>query len=85
MRAENLQLLFLDLSKTYGWDSLPTDPSLYPYRDVSLSTFGLYSLSAEAMKDFKNTLDADQTLLYRYLVAKIGYDPNNSVEYDKGL
>ena len=82
---ENWQLLFLDLDRTYGWQSLPTDLALFPFREVSLSTYGLYSLNAEALKDFKNTLNADQTLLYRYLVAKIGYDPTDTTEYDEAM
>ena len=59
LSAENWELHFLDLDRTYGWDKLPTDLSLYPFRDVSLSVYGLNSLSAVALKDFKNTLQAD--------------------------
>ena len=59
LSPENLKLHFLELDRTYGWDKLPSDLSLYPFREVSLSAFGLNSLSAEALKDFKNTLEAD--------------------------
>ena len=82
---ENWQLHFLSLERTYGWDTLPADLSKYPFRDVSLSQFGVHSLTAVALKDFKNTLDSDQTLLYRYLVSKIGFDASDSVEYEKGM
>ena len=85
LTPENWQLTFLVLDRTYGWDKLPSDIALFPFRQVSISQFGLFSLSAIALKDFKNTLEADQTLLYRYLVAKIGYDPNDSTEYDRAM
>ena len=85
LNPEDWQLRFLQLEKTYGWDKLPTDLSLYPFRDFSPAPYGLFSLRAEAIKDFKNALDADQNLLYRYLVAKIGYDPSDPVEYEKGM
>ena len=85
LAAENWQLHFLALDRTYGWDTLPADLSLYPFRDVSMSQFGLFSLSPVALKDFKNTLQKDQSLLYRYLVAKIGYEPTDSMEYENAI
>jgi len=76
---ENWQLHFLDLERTYGWDKLPSDLSLFPFREFSSSVYGLFSLRAEAIKDFKNILDADQNLLYKYLVSRIGFDASDPV------
>jgi hypothetical protein len=79
LAPENWQLHFLDLERTYGWDKLPSDLSLFPFREFSSSVYGLSSLRAEAIKDFKNILDADQNLLYKYLVSKIGFDASDPV------
>lgn len=60
LSPQNLQLYFIELSRTYGWQSVPEDVSLIPFRQVSLSKeYGLYSLNAGAIKDFKNALDSD--------------------------
>jgi hypothetical protein len=75
LAPENWELTFLALEKTYGWTKLPSDLSLYPFREVAMSHFGLFSLIPEALSDFKNALEKDQTLLYNYMVAKIGYEP----------
>lgn len=50
-----------------------------------MTTYGLNTLTADSLKTFKGTLEADDTLTYKYLVAKIGYDPSNSTEYEKAM
>lgn len=37
------------------------------------------------MKDFKNKLEGDDTLTYKYLVSKLGFDPTNSKEYEQAM
>jgi hypothetical protein len=77
MTPQNLRYVSLPLEQTYGWSSIPPVSSL-PFRTVNFSTYGLYTLTAEALKDFKNKLEADDQLTYKYLVDKIGYDSSDS-------
>lgn len=68
----NLKLVFLPLTKVSS-----SKLGSLPFRTVMLSDYGVYLLTADALKDFKNKLEADDNLTYRYLVAKMGFDPND--------
>jgi hypothetical protein len=85
MIPSNLVLYFLSLEKTYGWKSIPKDLASIPFRTVEFSEFGLTDLTAKDLSTFKNQLQVDDKLTYRYLVSKVGYDPSDPVEYEKGM
>jgi hypothetical protein len=52
---------------------------------VQVSDFGLTQLTPSALKDFKNRLEADDDLAYRYLVAKIGFNPDDATEFEQAM
>ncbi|CDW74027.1 UNKNOWN [Stylonychia lemnae] len=79
---ENLKLTFLNLLAV---SKSEISSSNLPFRSVLLSDFGLNQLTASALKDFKNKLEADDKLTYKYLVAKLGFDPNDSTEYETAM
>lgn len=81
----DLKLHFIPLESTYGWKSIPADVSIIPFRTVELSQYGLNSFTAKDISTFKNQLEIDADLTYRYLVAKVGYNPSDSTEFAKGL
>lgn len=82
---QNLQITFLALDQTFGWTSIPSDVTLIPFRQVSFSQYGMSSLTAEALKDFKNKLAADNHLTLLFLAAKIGFNPADSGELGKAI
>ena len=84
MTPQNLNLIFLPLELTYGWSSVPA-VSAVPFREVNLASFGLFTLTANALHDFKKKLDDDDQLTLKYLVAKVGFDPSDSKEYNQGI
>ena len=85
LAPQNLQITFLSLDKTFGWTSIPSDITLIPFRQVSFSQFGMYTLTAEALKDFKDKLTADNFLTLQFLAAKIGFNPADSSEFGKAI
>ena len=85
LKAQNLELTFIELKKTYGWESIPADISLVPFKTVKMSQFGLFSLTASAISQFRKNLDANHALAYKYLVSKVGYDPLDPTEFETGM
>jgi hypothetical protein len=81
-----LELHFLRLELTYGWEVLPKDIASYPFRSVSLSNqFGLYQLTGASLKQFKSVLESKQSFTEKFLISKIGFDPTDSSEYKRGM
>lgn len=75
----SLKFLFLNLQTTYN---LKQNTAL-PFHVVDIEKeFGLKDLTAPSLSAFKNKLEADDKLTYRYMVAKIGFNPDNKAEYD---
>ena len=81
----NLELHFLPLEKTYGWKSIPTDISVFPFRRVELSQFGLTGLTAQDLSTFQNLLSFNDNLTYKYLVSKVGFNPADAIEFEQGM
>ena len=83
---QNLELHFLRLELTYGWEVLPKDIASYPFRSVSLSNqFGLYQLTGASLKQFKSVLESKQSFTEKFLISKIGFDPNDNSEFKRGM
>ena len=79
-------MLFIDLDSTLGWTSIPDDISKIPSHLVDYAmAFGLKDLTASSLSDFKNKLENDDDITYDYMIAKAGYNPNDSLDYSKGV
>ncbi len=78
-------MTFLQLDRTYGWTSIPKDITQIPFTQVNFSNYGIFTLTAAGLNNFKNKLDADNTLALQFMAAKLGFDPNNSTEYEKAI
>ncbi len=75
-------MVFLSLSQTYGWTTLPDDLSKWPYRTLDFTEkYGLKNLSPKSLDAFRVKLQADHNLLFEYLTLKVGFDPNDKKEY----
>ena len=78
-------MTFLQLDRTYGWTSIPKDITQIPFNQVNFSNYGLFTLTAAGLNDFKNKLDADNTLALQFMAATLGFNSNNSTEYGKAI
>jgi len=84
---ENLRMTFLDLSKYIGseWSQVPAFNEVdWLYVDFA-AKYGLKQLDAGSMADFRKVLDADHDTYMSYLVSKLGFDENDSSEYDAAV
>jgi hypothetical protein len=81
----DLKLHFIPIDQTYYWNSIPTNISHIPMRTVEVSKFGLVDLTPSNIKQFKLLLEGDAVLTFNYLVAKLGYDPENPEEYEDAM
>ena len=74
MVPQNLKMIFLDLDKTLGWESIPNDVSEIPVNVVDFEKeFGLKELSGAALNEFKKKLEGDNEMTKRYLTMKLGF------------
>ena len=82
--AQNLRMVFLPIDQTYGMSSIPSVSSL-PFRDYSMSQFGLTKLSPLDLHNFKTLIEPDETLTQNYLVTKLGYNYKDSKEFSRAI
>ena len=85
LSPQNLVLHYLPLEQTYGWKSVPADVTTIPFRRFQFSDYGLTDFSADSLSAFQNALKADDNLTYKYLVGKVGFNPDDSKEFEQGM
>jgi len=47
--------------------------------------YDVTDLDATSLADFRKRLEADETYTLNYLVAKLGFDPTDSAQFDQGV
>ena len=62
----------MDLVQTYGSSEISYDD--VKWLSLPMSDYGLTSLTADALSEFRKDLEADHDMALEYLVRKMGFD-----------
>lgn len=74
----NLQFEFIDLVPQLGKSSVSY--SDLEFLSLDMSEYGLTSLTASALSDFRNALENDKDMTLEYLTRKMGFNAKSSAE-----
>lgn len=79
----NLKQEFLDLNPTFGHSSVPS--SLTWFSLDYASRYGLTDFDSESLSNHRKNLEADLDLARDYMVRTLGFNPDDSAEYDQAM
>ena len=75
----SLKYEFLDLNKTFGSASVPSNLTFYSIDFAA--RYGLTNIDAFGLSEFRKNLEANLSLAKDYMVRNVGFDPSDSKEY----
>lgn len=78
-----LKYEFLDLQKTYGSTTIPTDLTFYPLDFDAM--YDVSEITPLALADWRKRLEADNNMTLDYLVRKVGFNPTIPSEYSTAM
>ena len=71
---------FIDIVPQQGKEGSDYDYKDLKFHQLAYSDYGLTSLTAEAISDFRKTIEDDKDTALEYLVRKMGFDPKDDDE-----
>jgi len=81
----NMHMEFLNLEKTLGGTTTPAYSNLEWFSLDLASKFGLNALDATSLAAFRKHLEADKSFALDYIVAKLGFNPADATQAQRGL